>query len=182
MNTILRSRLLIAAAGLCLCLLALIVHAQTPKTAAVPPDTIQFYGAPQSPISGGVSVPANRALLFTSGTPPPVADKTAAAGTRARYGDTKTQSEGVLKLLQEQLAAKGLTLKDVIYLRVYVVPDPQKGNKPDFEGWFAAYGEYFNTAQNPTKTARSTISVPALVNPDWLVEIEAVAAYPPKGA
>jgi enamine deaminase RidA (YjgF/YER057c/UK114 family) len=76
------------------------------------------------------------------------------------------------------LKEKGLSLKDVIYLRVYVVPDPQKGNKPDFEGWFAAYADFFNNAANPTKTARSTISVPALVNADWLIEIEAVAAYP----
>jgi enamine deaminase RidA (YjgF/YER057c/UK114 family) len=161
-----------------LCLLAIIARTQPRLKAATPPESVQFYGSPQSPIAGGVSVPAGTALLFTSGTPPPVADKAAPAGTRARYGDTKTQAENTLKALETQLKEKGLTLKDVIYLRVYLVPDPQKGNKPDFEGWFAAYAGFFNNAANPTKVARSTISVPALVNPDWLIEIEAVAAYP----
>jgi len=28
------------------------------------------------------------------------------------------------------------------------------------------------------KTARSTVGVAALVNPDWLIEVEAVAVYP----
>jgi enamine deaminase RidA (YjgF/YER057c/UK114 family) len=176
MNTNLRGRTLIAAAGLGL--LALIARAQPHKSPAAPPETLQFYGSPQSPISGGVIVPANRALLFTSGTVPPMADKSAPAGTRARYGDTKTQAEGILKTLQAQLKEKGLSLKDVIYLRVYVVPDPQKGNRPDFDGWFAAYAEFFNSPDNPTKVARSTIAVPALVSPDWLIEIEAVAAFP----
>jgi hypothetical protein len=37
----------------------------------------------------------------------------------------------------------------------------------------------FGTAANPTKTARSTIGVAALVNPLYLIEIEAFAVYPP---
>jgi enamine deaminase RidA (YjgF/YER057c/UK114 family) len=73
-----------------------------------------------------------------------------------------------------------LSLKDVVYLRVYVTPDAAKGGKPDFAGWFKAYGEFFNTKENPVKTARSTVGVAALVNPDWLIEIEAVAVYPLK--
>ena len=35
-----------------------------------------------------------------------------------------------------------------------------------------------NTAANPVKTARSTVGVTALVNADWLIEIEAFAVYP----
>jgi enamine deaminase RidA (YjgF/YER057c/UK114 family) len=76
------------------------------------------------------------------------------------------------------LAKQGLTLKDVVYLRVYVAPDAAKGGKPDFAGWFKAYGEFFNTKENPVKTARSTVGVAALVSPDWLIEIEAVAVWP----
>ena len=38
----------------------------------------------------------------------------------------------------------------------------------------------FKTKENPVKTARSTVGVAALVNPDWLLEIEAVAVYPEK--
>ena len=60
----------------------------------------------------------------------------------------------------------------------YLVPDPAKENKIDVAGWNAAYGEVFNTAANPVKTARSTVGVAALVNADWLIEIEAFAVYP----
>ena len=56
--------------------------------------------------------------------------------------------------------------------------DPAKENKIDVAGWNAAYGEVFNTAANPVKTARSTVGVAALVNADWLIEIEAFAVYP----
>jgi enamine deaminase RidA (YjgF/YER057c/UK114 family) len=73
-------------------------------------------------------------------------------------------------------------LKDVIYLRVYVTEDIAKEGHFDFEGWFAAYAQFFGTPENPVKPARSTVGVAGLVNPDWLIEIEAVAAYPPKKA
>jgi len=66
----------------------------------------------------------------------------------------------------------------VVYVRAYLVPDATKGNKIDTEGWNAAYNEVFNTAANPTKTARSTVGVTALVNADWLIEIEAFAVFP----
>ncbi len=157
----------------------LAAYSQTPKaTVATPPKSVLFDGSPNSPISSWVAVPAGRAALFTSGTVPPVADSTAPANSPARYGDTKTQAIGVLKAIETQLAKQNLTLRDVVYLRVYVVPDPIKENKPDFAGWFEAYGQVFGTAANPTKPARSTLAVPALVNSGWLIEIEAVAVYP----
>lgn len=139
---------------------------------------VMTYGSPSSPIASGVVIPAGRATLWTSGTVPPVADPNAKPGERARYGDTKTQGIGVLKAIETQLKAQGLSLADVVYLRVYVVPDKEKGGKPDFAGWFEAYGQFFGTATNPRKTARSTIAVPALVNDDWLIEIEAFAVFP----
>jgi enamine deaminase RidA (YjgF/YER057c/UK114 family) len=58
------------------------------------------------------------------------------------------------------------------------VPDGAKGNRIDMEGWSAAYGEVFGTAANPTKPAHSTVGVVALVNADWLIEIEALAVKP----
>jgi enamine deaminase RidA (YjgF/YER057c/UK114 family) len=69
-------------------------------------------------------------------------------------------------------------MKDVVYLRAYLVPDPAKQSKIDLIGWNAAYGEVFATAANPTKTARSTVGVTALVNADFLIEIEAFAVWP----
>ena len=143
-----------------------------------PADQVTFYGAPNSPISSGVVIPPNRALVWTSGTTPGVADANAKPGTRERFGDTRTQATSILKNIAGQLEKQGLTMKDVVYLRAYLVPDPTKGNRIDMEGWSAAYGEVFGTAANPTKPARSTVGVTALVNADWLIEIEAFAVKP----
>jgi len=153
--------------------------AQAPAAApAGPPAEVTFYGGPSSPISSGVVIPPGRASIWVSGTVPPVLKTDAPQGSRERYGDTRTQAAGILKSIETQLTARGLTLKDVVYLRAYLVADPAKENKIDVAGWNAAYSEVFNTPANPTKTARSTVGVAALVNPDWLIEIEAFAIYP----
>ena len=144
---------------------------------AEPPADVVFTGEGASAIASGVGVPAGRAYFWTSGTVPGVVKKDGAT-TYERYGDTYTQGVSCLKNITKTLAAQGLSLKDVVYLRVYVVADAAKGGKPDFPGWFKAYGEFFNTKENPVKTARSTVGVAALVNPDLLIEIEAVAVYP----
>ncbi len=147
---------------------------------AEPPAAVTFTGGDgPSPISSGVGVPAGRAYFWTSGTGAPQIKKDGAT-TYERYGDTYVQSLATLKNLEGVLAKQGLTMKDVIYLRVYVAPDAAKGGKPDFPAWFKAYGEVFNTKDNPVKTARSTVGVAALVISDWLIEVEAVAVYPEK--
>jgi enamine deaminase RidA (YjgF/YER057c/UK114 family) len=99
----------------------------------------------------------------------------APAGSPQRYGNTRTQAAGILASIETQLEAQGLTMKDVVYLRAYLVPDPAKGGKIDTAGWNAAYTDVFGTAANPTRTARSTVGVVALVNADFLIEIEAFA-------
>jgi enamine deaminase RidA (YjgF/YER057c/UK114 family) len=142
------------------------------------PTVVTYYGSPQSAISSGVIIPAGRAVVWTSGTTPAVADSTAKPGSRARFGDTRTQATSILKNIQGQLEKQGLSMRDVVYLRAYLVPDPENNNRIDMTGWSAAYGEFFGTAANPTKPARSTVGVTALVNADWLIEIEAFAAYP----
>lgn len=141
-------------------------------------DAVTFYGNPNAAISSGVVIPPGKAMVWTSGTTPSVADSTAKPGTRERFGDTRTQATSVLKSIQGQLEARGLTLKDVVYLRAYLVPDPANSNRIDMAGWSAAYGEFFGTTANPTKPARSTVGVSALVNADWLIEIEAFAVVP----
>lgn len=146
---------------------------------ADPPEGVDFSVSPGSPIASDVAIAAGRALYFTSGTVPMVLDDKIPAGSRERFGvDTKTQGVGCLKAIEKLLTARGLTMRDVVYLRVYVVPDAQKGGQCDFKGWFEAYGQFFGTAENPTKPARSTVGVAALVSPDWLIEIEAVAVHP----
>jgi enamine deaminase RidA (YjgF/YER057c/UK114 family) len=145
-----------------------------------PPAAVRFYGNPSSPISGGVAIPANAAFVWTSGTVPPVVDAQAKPDSPARFGDTKTQAVGVLQAIEKQLAQQGLTLRDVVYLRAYLVGDPAKGGKIDTDGWNEGYKQFFGTTANPTKPARSTVGVAALVNPLWLIEIEAFAVFPVK--
>jgi enamine deaminase RidA (YjgF/YER057c/UK114 family) len=152
----------------CLSAAALTSHAQT----------VEFYGSPTSPISAGAVVPAGKKLLWTSGIVADVADSTAAATSRARYGDTKTQALSILKKLESALTSRGLSFRDVLMLRVYVTPDPEKGGKHDYQGWFDAYGQHFGTKQNPTKPTRSTLGLAGLVNPQLLIEIEMVAVFP----
>ena len=144
------------------------------------PKEVVFYGSPTSSIASAVAVPEDQAYYWTSGTVPPVINPDAPLRTRDRYGDTKTQAIGILERIQALLADVNLKLSDVVYLRVYLVADPAMDNQVDYQGWFDAYAEYFNNPENPVKTARSTLAVAGLVDPGWLIEIEAVAVYPPK--
>jgi enamine deaminase RidA (YjgF/YER057c/UK114 family) len=143
-----------------------------------PPSEVRFYGNPTAVISAGVIIPPGKASIWISGTTPPVVKADAPAGSRDRFGDTKTQAAGILKTIETQLAAQGLTMKNVVYLRAYLVPDPSKQNRIDIDGWNASYREVFGTAANPVKTARSTVGVVALVDPGWLIEVEAFAVFP----
>ena len=143
------------------------------------PTTVTFTGG-RGNISNTVAIPAGAAVVWTSGTVPGVADTSAAPDSRARYGDTRTQAISVLKAIEARLKEHGLGMKDVIYLRAYLVPDKEKGGTIDVQGWNEAYGQFFNNANNPVKTARSTVGVAALVNAAYLVEVEAFAVFPPK--
>jgi enamine deaminase RidA (YjgF/YER057c/UK114 family) len=158
--------------------MALALAGPQPVSAQQPPAAVKFVGTATSPISASVLIPANRASIWISGTTPPVLKADAPAGSRERYGDTESQATGVLKNIEAQLAAQGLSMKDVVYMRAFLVPDPTRENKIDVAGWNAAYTKVFGTAANPTKTARSTVGVIQLVNPDFFIELEAVAVYP----
>ena len=141
------------------------------------PTRITMPAEASSPISAGVGLPAGRALFWTSGTVPAPLNKDGKT-VHERFGDTYAQGVSALKNIAHVLVEQGLSMKDVVYLRVYVASDLEKDGKPDFPGWFKAYGEFFNNEKNPIKTARSTVGVSALVSSDWLIEIEAFAAYP----
>ena len=160
-------------------LFSLFLAATATTVFAVPPDDVTFVGPALAPISTAVSIPAGRALFLTSGTVAQVIadDKTLAAASN-NFGDTRTQSLSALRQVEARLKEAGLTFKDVVYLRAYIAADKTKEGKFDYQGWFDAYAKKFGTADNPVKPARSTVGVASLVNPDWLIEIEAVAAYP----
>jgi len=156
----------------------LVAAVTTTVAAQGPPAKVTFYGNPTAVISAGVVIPAGRASVWVSGTTPPVLKADAPAGSRERFGDTQTQGAGILKTIESQLEPLGLSMRDVVYIRAYLVADPAIGGKIDVAGWNSAYQAVFGTPTNPTKTARSTVGVAALVNPEWLIEIEAFAVWP----
>ena len=127
-----------------------------------------------SPISASVSVPPGGRLVYISGTVPDAVDANAPEGSVARFGDTEAQTRSVLKKVEAALAAQGLGLGDVVMMRVFLVAPP--GQRMDFAGMMKAYREFFGTAAQPNKPARSTMQVAGLVDPGWLVEIEVTAA------
>jgi enamine deaminase RidA (YjgF/YER057c/UK114 family) len=128
------------------------------------------------PISSAVTVKAGVDTYFLSGALAPVINKDAPKGSVAAFGDTETQTVGALNAIKGTLAKLGLTMGDVIKMTIFLVGDPAKDNKMDFAGMMAGYKQFFATAEQPNKPARSAFQVAALAAPGALVEIEVVAA------
>lgn len=138
-------------------------------------QTLVRTGASTAPISQTVSVPASAQLVFLSGALPDVADPQAPQGTTAAYGDTRTQTESVIRKLQQVLQAQGLDLGDIVQLRVFLVGVPELDGRLDFAGLQAGYTPFFGTAEQPHKPARTAIQVAGLPLPGALVEIDGIA-------
>lgn len=115
-------------------------------------------------------------LIVFSGHTPPVIDATVPPDSIAAFGDTYTQTIGALRELGASLTSLGLGFGHLVQLRALLVGDPAHGGRMDSEGFSRAYAEVFGTAENPHLVARTRCQVVGLVNPGWLVELEAVAA------
>ncbi|NNE28460.1 MAG: hypothetical protein HKN16_02410 [Saprospiraceae bacterium] len=158
-------------------ILTCLIACEAPVAPASKESNVIRYDRPDASILKGASVPAGKQLFFSSGqvTNPVYPD--APEKSLQRYGNTYEQSIGTLQKLEGVLKEAGLGLDDVVYLGVFIAPDPREEDQIDFDAWFRAYGEFFNNEENPVKTARSTIGVAALARPYLLVEVEAIAAY-----
>jgi len=139
-------------------------------------DEIVRRQAGDFPIASSVRVPPGTELLFLSGTLADVVNADAPAGSVARLGDTETQAASVLGKLAKELEASGLTFADVVKMNVFLVGDPGKGGRMDFEGLMKAYTRYVGAASQGKLPARTTVQVAALPLPGALVEIEVIAA------
>ena len=126
-----------------------------------------------SPIANGVW--AGDTLYLSGQLASPVTPADAGKGLEAVHGDTRTQAASALSKIQALLKEQGLDMKDVVKMTVFLAGDPAKGNKLDFPGLQAAYTQYFGTATQPNKPARSAMQVAALAAPWALVEIEVIA-------
>jgi enamine deaminase RidA (YjgF/YER057c/UK114 family) len=122
-----------------------------------------------------MSVPPGATIHFISGQVPPIVDKAAGPDTIAAFGDTRTQTVGVLQKIKEILAGMGLGMGDVVKMQVFLVGDPAQKGRADVTGFMAGYTQFFGGAQ-PNLPARAVMQVAGLSNAGWLVEIEVVAA------
>jgi enamine deaminase RidA (YjgF/YER057c/UK114 family) len=127
------------------------------------------------PIAQAVTLPPNATIHFISGQVPPLVDKAANPDSIAAYGDTKTQTMGVLKKIEEILKSMNLAMSDVVKMQVFLVGDPAKAGRADVKGFMEAYTQFFGGAQ-PNLPARAVMQVAGLNSTGWLVEIEVVAA------
>ena len=129
-------------------------------------------GGSTFPIARAVEVPAGKTIIFHSGTTPAPLDPKAEPGTLAYWGDTKAQALSTFARIKESLDTMKLDFGNVAAMTVYLVGDPAKGGRMDFEGFMAAYTQFFGTKEQPNLPARSTVQVAGLVAPGMLVEIE----------
>ena len=135
------------------------------------------------PISAAVEVPAGKTMVYLSGMVPPVLDAKAPSNSVAAYGDTHTQTVGVLKAIEAELKSLHLEMGDVVKMQVFLVAAPGKsdggnGGRMDFAGFMQGYTQFFGTAAQPQLPVRSAMQVAALANPGYLVEIEVTAVRP----
>ena len=138
---------------------------------------VEYNGSANSIISNSVMIPEGKKLFFTSGLTAAAADTSLSEGNYAKYGDTKTQALNILQKFKSMLAEKGLGMKDVFSMRVYLTADVKSGQY-DFDGWNTAYKQYFGTMENPNKPIRATLGISALANRFKYIEIEIIAVYP----
>ena len=122
------------------------------------------------PIAQAVEVRGPVTTWYVSGQVPPVANKDADPQDAAAYGDTKTQTVGVLNRIKAILEGLGLSMADVVKMQVFLVHSPAA--PMDFGAFMAGYTQFFS---QPNLPARSVLGVASLANPGFLVEIEVIA-------
>ena len=103
---------------------------------------------------------------------PPVVSKDADPSSPQAYGDTKTQTVGVLNKIKGILEGLGLGMGDVVKMQVFLVHDMRA--PMDFKAFMEGYTQFFGGSQ-PNLPARSVLGVASLANPGFLVEIEVIA-------
>jgi enamine deaminase RidA (YjgF/YER057c/UK114 family) len=115
--------------------------------------------APFGPYSHAVEVPEGSRLLYISGEVGVLPDGTVPEGIEA-------QAEACWRNITAILADAGMGVGDLVKITTYLV------RPGDVAAAGAARAKHFGDA----RPGSATIIVRALVAPEWLIEIEAVAA------
>ncbi|AWK71547.1 hypothetical protein CBI38_08015 [Rhodococcus oxybenzonivorans] len=171
-------------------------------------------GAANPMIAQGVAIGGGTAVYKSSGIGPGASNKAAPEGTPESYIDTDvftggalpagvtiTEAQGInaLKRIRDNLEAQGLTLEDVVTMRVFLDNAPGT-DRADYAGWNRAYRQFFaNTnldtgdtelvplgiaepaapmERNSARPSRFALEVASLPAAGWLVEVEVDAVYP----
>jgi enamine deaminase RidA (YjgF/YER057c/UK114 family) len=93
-----------------------------------------------------------------------------ASGTIIGKGDIKAQTEQVLKNIQAALAASGAQLEHVIKWNLYVVQ-----GQP-LQAGFEVFQQVWGHRPNPPAITMAFVA--GLANPDFLLEMDAIAIVP----
>jgi enamine deaminase RidA (YjgF/YER057c/UK114 family) len=117
-----------------------------------------------------IKIPANAETLYVSGAG-------ASAKADGTWGNMEEQAVDTFTKFKATLEAQGWSLADIVQVRVFAVAD--EFGMLDFEGFNRGYLQFFGTEENPNKPVRSFVQVEALVNPNWLAEVEIRAARVP---
>jgi enamine deaminase RidA (YjgF/YER057c/UK114 family) len=112
--------------------------------------------------SQAILIPAGARTLLIGGQ-----NAVGADGQIVGKGDLGLQTARALENLQLCLKEAGATLEQLVQVRIYLAGDVDL--RPGFGAWMAVWG---NRPNPPTVTG---LRVHGLANPDYLVEIEALA-------
>ena len=121
-----------------------------------PATVVEAYGGSYSQ---ALEIPAGARLIFTAGQVGMAPDGTTADGFAAQADQTWAN---ILALLAEG----GMGVDDIVKITGYIVGHEN----------FPAYAAARKKALGGVRPASTAIIVPALALPEWVVEIEAVAA------
>jgi enamine deaminase RidA (YjgF/YER057c/UK114 family) len=120
-------------------------------------------GSPYEPEIGFSRAVRQGNVIAVAGTAPIAPD-----GTTVGVGDAAAQMHRCLEIVRLALQAAGAGLKDVVRTRVFLV------RIDDWQTVGKVHGEYFNQ----TRPASTMVQVSRLIDPEWLVEVEADAVVP----
>lgn len=116
-------------------------------------------GDPYGTYVHGIEAPAGSRLIFLSGQIPVRPDGTCPEGMEAQATVCWQNISGILR-------AAGLTINNLVRTTQYLV-DPKQ---------YPAANKVRARFLGDHRTASVAIAVPALIEPNWLIEIDAIAA------
>ncbi len=114
---------------------------------------------PSGPYSLGIEIPAGQRLLYVSGQVPVAADGSTPQGIKA-------QAEQVWRNILAVLESAGMGVENLVKVNHYLT-------KPEnIPGYLEVRARMLGAA----RPASTLVVVQGLVKPEWLVEVEAIAA------